>query len=102
MIVFLMSATYLSDYKIELLFNTGESAVIDFSDLIQSDPLAAPLADLAVFKDFYLDPWPTLAWQCGYDIAPETLYSLATGKLPSWMNPNFVSDVTLPIQQSTP
>jgi len=28
--------------------------------------------------------WPTLAWDCGFDLAPEYLYELATGKRPSW------------------
>jgi hypothetical protein len=85
MIVFLKTAEYISDYKIALEFNTGERAVVNFASLIQEDPLAAPLAELTQFKLFYLDPWPTLAWQCGYDIAPETLYFMATGKLPDWM-----------------
>ena len=91
MMVFITSAHYLSDYKIELSFNTGEQETVDFASLIQTDPLAKPLAVLAVFKDFYLDPWPTLAWHCGYDIAPETLYFMATGKSPSWIKPQITS-----------
>lgn len=87
MIVFLTSADYVSEYKIALKFNTGEASIVNFESLIQSDPLAAPLSDLDQFKDFYLDPWPTLAWQCGYDIAPETLYGMATGKFPNWVKP---------------
>jgi hypothetical protein len=87
MLVFVKIAHYVEDYKISVTFNTGETAIVDFSALIQSDPLALPLTDLAQFKDFYLDPWPTLAWQCGYDIAPETLYFMATAKLPNWMQP---------------
>jgi hypothetical protein len=85
MIVFVKAAEYISDYKIAIEFNTGESAVVDFAQMIKEDPLAAPLADLTQFKLFYLDPWPTLAWQCGYDIAPESVYCMATGKLPDWM-----------------
>jgi hypothetical protein len=84
-IVFVKTAEYVSDYKIELEFNSGERAVVDFASLVQTDPLAAPLAALTQFQSFYLDPWPTLAWQCGYDIAPETLYFMATGKLSDWM-----------------
>jgi hypothetical protein len=87
MIVFLTSADYVSEYKISLRFNTGEESTVDFESLIQSDPLAKPLTALAQFKDFYLDPWPTLAWRSGYDIAPETLYGMATGKSPSWVKP---------------
>ena len=32
------------------------------------------------FVAFYLDAWPTLAWACGFDVAPESLYFMATGK----------------------
>jgi hypothetical protein len=28
------------------------------------------------FARFYLDSWPTLAWECGFDISPESLYSM--------------------------
>lgn len=95
MIVFVKTAEYVSDYKIAVEFNTGERAVVDFASLIQEDPLAAPLVALTQFKLFYLDPWPTLAWQCGYDIAPETLYFMATGKRADWMvQPVQGTDVT--------
>jgi hypothetical protein len=40
------------------------------------------LLDPERFRNFYLDEWPTLAWSCGFDVAPETLYELATGKSP--------------------
>jgi hypothetical protein len=93
MIVFVTSANYISDYQIELSFNTGEQEIVVFSSVIQNDPLAEALTDLAVFKDFYLDPWPTLAWHCGYDIAPETLYFMATGKSPSWMRPQTMQSI---------
>jgi len=32
------------------------------------------------FSHFYLDSWPTLAWDCGFDVDPESLYFRATGK----------------------
>jgi len=32
------------------------------------------LKDTRVSAKFYLNSWPTLAWDCGFDIAPETLY----------------------------
>jgi len=31
-------------------------------------------------KEFFLDSWPTLAWECGFDISPESLYLRVTGK----------------------
>jgi hypothetical protein len=73
-------AKYVGDYRIFLRFNTGESGIVDLKDLIFAYPIAEPLRDPAHFADFHLDSWPTLAWDCGFDIAPESLYERATGK----------------------
>jgi hypothetical protein len=43
-------------------------------------PIAEPLQDPEAFSHFYLDSWPTLAWDCGFDVDPESLYFRATGK----------------------
>ena len=55
-----------------------------YLDLIQKYKVAAPLLDKNEFKNFYLDEWPTLAWTCGFDLAPESLYERATGKRITW------------------
>ena len=78
--VYLQSAEYLSDYKIVLVFNTGEQGVVDLADMPSLFKAAKPLEDLAVFQAFFLDEWPTLAWPCGFDLAPEMLYERVTGK----------------------
>ena len=78
-------AKYQEGYKIWLSFNTGESGVADLSDLLLKYKAAAPLLDKSVFKKFYLDEWPTLAWPCGFDLAPESLYERATGKRLEWL-----------------
>ena len=67
-------AQYLSDYKIKLTFNTGEEGVVDLEELIFSTPDAEFLQDKDEFAQFYLDECPTLAWECGFDVAPELLY----------------------------
>lgn len=85
MITYVTEARYVDGYRLAITFNTGESAVVDFSQMIAEILRAAPLQDAGLFKSFYLDGWPTLAWPCGFDIAPETLYQMATGKLPAWM-----------------
>ncbi|MEI6875261.1 MAG: DUF2442 domain-containing protein [Spirochaetota bacterium] len=36
------------------------------------------------FATFHLDEWPTIVWDCGFDLSPEYLYELATGKRPAW------------------
>lgn len=80
------TAEYQRDYKIKLTFNTGEQGVVDFADLIEKYAIANPLKNIEEFKKFYLDEWPTLAWSCGFDIAPETLYERATGNRVTWLD----------------
>jgi hypothetical protein len=79
------SAEYQYDYKIKLTFNTGEQGVVDLYDLIEKHTIAHPLKNVNAFRQFYLDEWPTLAWSCGFDIAPETLYERATGNPIAWL-----------------
>jgi hypothetical protein len=40
------------------------------------------LRDEKEFARFFLDEWPTLAWPCGFDVAPEALYERVTGQSP--------------------
>lgn len=80
------SAEYQHDYQIKLTFNTGEQGVVDLADLIDKYAIASPLKNIELFKQFYLDEWPTLAWSCGFDIAPETLYERATGNHVAWLS----------------
>ncbi len=77
--IFVTDAEYHSDYKIKLTFNTGEQGIVDLYDLIEKYTIAHSLKNINAFKQFYLDEWPTLAWPCGFDVAPETLYERATG-----------------------
>ena len=95
MITNVKEAHYVDGYRLVITFNTGESAVVDFSQMIAETPQAAQLQDVGQFKSFYLDSWPTLAWPCGFDIAPETLYQMATGKLPAWMAEAGVAEARL-------
>lgn len=85
MIIKIVDARYQADYRIWLRFNTGEEGVVDFADIVEKYPAAKPLRDPAVFADFYLDEWPTLAWPCGFDFSPESLYERATGKAVPWL-----------------
>lgn len=77
--IYLLEARYIKDFKIFLKFSTGESGEVDLKETIFKHKIAAPLRDLKTFSKFYLDSWPTLAWECGFDVAPETLYFLVTG-----------------------
>ncbi len=78
--IYLLEARYVKDFKIFLKFNTEESGEVDLKDIVNKYKVATPLRDPAVFSNFYLDSWPTLAWECGFDVAPESLYFMVTGK----------------------
>jgi len=78
-------AKYDGDYRIWLKFSSGEEGIVDLADIVARYPAARPLLDTEAFKQFFLDEWPTLAWSCGFDLSPERLYELATGKAPAWM-----------------
>lgn len=82
MIVNIQEAHYIDSYRISLRFNTDEVGEMDLSNFLLRYPTAQPLLDRALFRNFHLDEWPTLAWPCGFDVAPETRYELATGKSP--------------------
>jgi hypothetical protein len=73
-------AKYIDGYRISLRFNTGECGIVDLEGLIFAYPIAEPLRDLTRFANFHLDSWPTLAWDCGFDVDPESLYERAIGK----------------------
>ncbi len=76
----IVEAKYVKDYQIFLTFNTGETGEVDLRDLVYKYPIAEPLRTPEAFSHFYLDSWPTLAWDCGFDVDPEALYFRATGK----------------------
>jgi len=78
--VFIVEARYVRDYRVFLKFNTGESGEVDLQDLVYQYNVAEPLRNPESFSRFHLDSWPTLAWDCGFDVAPESLYCRAVGK----------------------
>jgi hypothetical protein len=82
----LTEAKYVDGYRIWIKFSDNRSGVVDFTDLIQKFPAASPLVDYKEFQHFYLDDWPTLAWPCGFDFSPESLYELATGQRVAWLH----------------
>jgi hypothetical protein len=85
MIISIADARHLGDFRIWPRFNTGDEGVVDLADVVEKYPAAKPLRDPAVFANFYLDEWPTLAWPCGFDFSPESLYARATGKTVPWL-----------------
>jgi hypothetical protein len=85
MIVSIKSAEYLDAYRLNLVFDTGESGDVDLQDIVFKYTAALPLRDINNFKSFKLDEWATVVWDCGFDVSPETLYERATGKRVDWI-----------------
>ena len=81
--VYLKSAEYRGGFKLYLEFSTGEAGEVDLEDIIFRYQQAEPLREPASFAKFYLDSWPTLAWDCGFDVAPESLYRRYLETLPA-------------------
>jgi len=82
-----ISANYRGGYKIEVEFEDGAKGVVDFSKYLSKSGVFEKFKDLEFFKNFKIDEeLGVLAWEDEIDIAPETLYSEATGTpLPYWM-----------------
>lgn len=82
-----INATYKGEYRIELEFDDGQRGVVDFSKYLNRGGVFSHFQDLDYFRSFEVDSeLGTLTWGGAIDIAPETLYSEATGTdLPAWM-----------------
>jgi len=83
----LVSATYKGSYRIELAFADGSTGTVDFSEYLDRGGVFEAFRDIDFFKHFTINhELGTLTWQNEIDIAPETLYSKATGSpLPDWV-----------------
>ncbi len=86
----IIEMTHLGGYRLQLTFQSGETGEVDLSDLPGEGGVFAPLADPEFFRKVYIHPeLGVLTWPNDDDIAPETIYSMATGKpLPEWMEPD--------------
>jgi len=74
LLIKIVEAKYVSDYKINLCFTDGLKGVVDLKDEIWGE-VFEPLKDVEYFKNFKKDRW-TITWDCGADFAPEFLYEL--------------------------
>ena len=76
---------YIEGYKLNLTFKNGKKGVIDLSDYSRRGGVFSRFTDMDYFKKVYIDHG-VLCWPDNVDIAPETIYSMATGEpLPAWM-----------------
>ena len=76
----IVNAEYISDYKIKIEFEDGSWGEADLSEYPEENTVFKSFYDLNYFKVSKIE-FGTLIWGNGeIDIAPETLYTLATGK----------------------
>ena len=82
-----VSATYKGGYRIEITFDDGKTGVVDFTPYLRRGGVFERFRDLSFFRQFRVDPeLGALIWADEIDIAPETLYAVATSApLPDWM-----------------
>ena len=69
-----LDAKYTGDYKISLIFNTGESKIVDLSEELIGK-VFEPLKDKSYFQSFKIK-YNTIEWSNGADFAPEFLLEL--------------------------
>lgn len=82
-----VSAKHRGGYKIEVTFDDGRSGAIDFSDYPAKGGVFRKSRDMEFFLTFKVNcELGVIEWGGEIDVAPETLYSQATGApLPDWM-----------------
>jgi len=74
MFLHIIEAKYLSDYKIEVLFNNGQKGVADLSRVLKGK-IFEPLKEKTVFAQLKIDTeLETIVWPNGADLAPEFIY----------------------------
>jgi hypothetical protein len=78
----------LDGYKLQLTFDNGKSGVLDCKPFIDKGGVFSKLLDPKFFKSVEINKeLGVLSWGDEIDIAPETVYSIATGSpLPEWMD----------------
>lgn len=67
-------AEYLDGHRVKLLFNNGETKIVDLSQSLNG-VVFAPLKDIEFFKRFVIK-FNTIEWENGADFAPEYLYKI--------------------------
>ncbi|MCX6270749.1 MAG: DUF2442 domain-containing protein [Bacteroidetes bacterium] len=74
MLIEVINAEYLSDYKILISFNDGKTKIVDLKGKLKG-PVFEPLHNLDYFRKFFIH-YNTIEWPNGADIAPEYLYEI--------------------------
>ncbi len=74
MILNVVKADYINDFRVKILFNDGLEKIVDLEEYIYSKkhPFFQPLKNIEEFQKFHVHR--TLIWDNGADIAPEYLH----------------------------
>lgn len=72
------SVKYLSDHCLQILFNDGETRIVNFDKLIDKGGYYfGPLKDIELFKKVSLDEFNyTICWPNGAELSPDILYEM--------------------------
>lgn len=87
MMLGVIDAVYLGNYKIALSFNDKKTGVADLRDVIFNDnrmPFLT-LRDENEFKKFKMEH-DTIVWESGLDLAPEFLFFVTFKESPEFQN----------------
>ena len=86
----IIEAKYLKNFLIEIKFLNGKSGIVNLEEYKNKGGIFSKFNDPEFFKNVKLNKeFGVLTWDNEIDIAPETIYSLATGEpLPEWMQKN--------------
>jgi hypothetical protein len=71
MLLTVVDAKYMRDYRLSVRFNDGKSMVVDLADELDG-PVFEPLRHVAFFRKFRI-AGNTIEWPNGADFAPEFL-----------------------------
>jgi len=72
MLIKVIKASYVSDYNLDITFNTGEKKRVDLEGQLWGE-VFEPLKDRTFFSRFFVNDF-TIEWPNGADFAPEFLY----------------------------
>lgn len=86
----IVEAKYLDNFLIKVKFLNGKSGIVNLEEYKNKGGIFSKFNDPEFFKNVKLNKeFGVLTWDGEIDIAPETIYSLATGEpLPDWMQKN--------------
>lgn len=81
-----VAASYVGEYRLRLTFDDGKSGVVDFAKYLSRGGVFSRFHNEDFFRSFVVnDDLGTVTWGDKVDVAPERLYSEATGApVPHW------------------